>query len=129
MIKTILAACACSFAVLATAQVKTPQPSPSAEIKQIIGLTNVEITYSRPHRRDREVFGNLVPFDKMWRTGANKATSIRFGDDVVFGESKVKKGTYSLFTIPGENEWNVVLNSETELWGAGDYEALDNGQH
>ena len=103
------------------AQIKTPQPSPTCTIQQTVGVTEVSITYSRPGAKGRTIFGDLVPYNKMWRTGANKATSITFGDDVVFGESKVKKGTYSLFTIPGENEWNVVLNSETELWGAGDY--------
>ena len=82
------------------AQIKTPQPSPTCTIQQTVGVTDVSITYSRPGAKGRTIFGDLVPYNKMWRSGANKATSITFGDDVVFGESKVKKGTYSLFTIP-----------------------------
>ncbi len=117
MIKTILAACACSFAVLATAQVKTPQPSPSAEIKQTVGLTNVEIAYSRPHRRDREVFGNLVPFDKLWRTGANKNVVVSTDDVLIFGKDTLAAGSYALFTKPGKSQWELYFYTDTENWG------------
>ena len=71
--------------------------------------------------KKREIFGGLVPFNKIWRTGANKATKITFEENCIFGGAKVKKGSYSLFTIPGEKEWTVLLNKETELWGSGDY--------
>jgi hypothetical protein len=98
-----------------------PQPSPSAEIEQMIGLTEVEVEYSRPGAKGRTIFGELVPFNSIWRTGANKATAISFSNDVTFGGKEVKAGTYSLFTIPGEKEWTVMLNTETELWGAGNY--------
>jgi hypothetical protein len=98
-----------------------PQPSPSAEIEQMIGLTEVEVEYSRPGAKGRTIFGELVPFNSIWRTGANKATAISFSNDVTFGGKEVKAGTYSLFTIPGEKEWTIMLNSETELWGAGNY--------
>ena len=104
-----------------TAQIKTPQPSPTATIVQKIGISNVTIDYSRPGVKKREIFGGLVPFNKMWRTGANKATKITFEENCIFGGSKVRKGSYSLFTIPGEEEWTVLLNKETELWGTGDY--------
>ena len=77
------------------------------------------IDYSRPYKQ--EIFGGLVAFNKIWRTGANKATKITFEENCVFGGTKVKKGSYSLFTIPGEKEWTVLLNKETELWGSGDY--------
>ena len=104
-----------------TAQIKTPQPSPTASITQKIGISNVTIDYSRPGVKKREIFGGLVAYDKIWRTGANKATQIRFEEDFVFGGSKIRKGNYSLFTIPGEKEWNILLNKDTELWGSGDY--------
>ena len=99
-----------------------PQPSPAAEMEQMIGLTEVEVEYSRPGAKGRIIFGDLVPYNSIWRTGANKATAITFGDDVTFGGTEVKAGTYSLFTIPGEKEWTVMLNTETELWGAGNYD-------
>ncbi len=107
----------------AQAQLTTPQPSPAASVSQVVGLTDVEVTYSKPGMKDRVVFGELVPFGKIWRTGANKATSVSFSTDVTIGGAEVKAGTYSLFTIPNKEEWTIMLNSETELWGAGDYDA------
>jgi hypothetical protein len=104
------------------AQLITPQPSPTATIIQKVGLTDVSVTYSRPGAKGRTVFGDVVPFDKIWRTGANKATSVRFSTAVTFGGEEVKAGTYSIFTIPGETEWVVILNSNTEQSGTGDYE-------
>ena len=98
-----------------------PKPSPLGTVTQVVGLTEVTITYSRPGVKDRKIWGDLVPYNKMWRTGANKATLISFSDDVKIEGNTVKAGSYSLFTIPTENEWTVVLNSETELWGTGDY--------
>jgi tetratricopeptide (TPR) repeat protein len=104
------------------AQIKNPQPSPTATISQAVGISNISIEYSRPGVKGREIFGGLVPYEKIWRTGANKATKITFGEDAIFGGVKVKKGAYSLFTIPGKEEWTILLNSETEMWGAGDYD-------
>jgi hypothetical protein len=98
-----------------------PAPSPSSTLTQRVGLTDFTIDYSRPGVKDREIFGALIPFDEVWRTGANKATSIEFNTTVIFGEKKVGAGKYSIFTIPGEGEWTFILNEETELWGAGDY--------
>ena len=105
-----------------TAQIKTPQPSPTATITQKVGVSNISVEYSRPGAKGREIFGGLVSYGKMWRTGANKATKITFNENCVFGGAKVKKGSYSLFTIPGEKEWTVVLNKNTELWGVGEYD-------
>ena len=105
-----------------TAQIKTPQPSPTATITQKVGISNISVEYSRPGAKGREIFGGLVNYGKMWRTGANKATKITFNENCVFGGAKVKKGSYSLFTIPGEKEWTVVLNKNTELWGVGEYD-------
>jgi len=100
-----------------------PAPSPSATLSQRVGLTDFTIEYSRPGVKDREIFGALVPYGEVWRTGANKATSIEFNTDVTFGGTKVKAGKYSIFTIPGDGKWSFILNKETELWGAGDYNA------
>ncbi len=81
----------------------------------------VRVTYSRPGMNSREVFGKLVPYGKVWRTGANEATEIKFYQDVEFGGKKVKAGTYSLFTIPGEKEWTIILNNDLDYWGAFSY--------
>ena len=104
------------------AQIKNPQPSPTATISQTVGVSNISIEYSRPGAKDREIFGGLVPYGKIWRTGANKATKITFEEDALFGGVEIKKGAYSLYTIPGKEEWSILLNSETEMWGAGDYQ-------
>ena len=81
----------------------------------------IRVTYSRPLKNGREVFGKLVPYGEVWRTGANEATEIKFFQDVDFGGKKVKAGSYSLFTIPGEKEWTVILNSDVDYWGAYKY--------
>tara|TARA_Y100000385_G_scaffold86032_1_gene88415 strand:+ start:296 stop:1156 length:861 start_codon:yes stop_codon:yes gene_type:complete len=107
---------------LISGQIKTPQPSPTATITQKVGLSNISVEYSRPGAKGREIFGGLVEYNKLWRTGANKATKITFNNDFIFGDSKVKKGSYSLFTTPGKNKWTVYLNKETELWGEGDFD-------
>jgi hypothetical protein len=120
--KKILLICAIFSYSLISAQIKTPQPSPTATITQKIGLSNVSVEYSRPGAKGREIFGELVEYNKLWRTGANKATRITFNNDFVIGDSKVKKGSYSLFTIPGKGKWTVYLNKETELWGVGDFD-------
>jgi hypothetical protein len=81
----------------------------------------VRVTYSRPSKNDREIFGKLVPYGKVWRTGANENTEIKFYQDVELGGKKVQAGTYTLFTIPGEKEWTVILNKELDYWGAYKY--------
>lgn len=83
----------------------------------------VRVIYSRPARNNREVFGKLVPYGKVWRTGANESTEIKFYQDATIQGKKVKAGTYSLFTIPGENEWTIILNSDLDYWGAYKYKA------
>ena len=105
-----------------SAQIKTPQPSPTATITQKVGLSDVSVEYSRPGAKGRKIFGELVSYNKLWRTGANKATKITFNNDFIFGDTKVKKGSYSLFTEPGGKKWKVFLNEETELWGVGDFD-------
>ncbi|MFK7923414.1 MAG: DUF2911 domain-containing protein [Bacteroidia bacterium] len=82
------------------------------------GETVAKVVYGRPQMNDREIFGKLVKFDKVWRTGANEATEIRFYQDVTLAGEAVAAGTYTLFTIPGESEWKIILNSELDQWGA-----------
>jgi hypothetical protein len=99
------------------AQVKTPAPSPKATIMQTVGLTDIEVVYSRPAAKGRPVFGNLVPFGKLWRTGANANTTISFSDDVVIDGKTLKKGKYALFTIPKIESWEIIFYSTTDNWG------------
>lgn len=99
------------------AQVRIPETSPKAAIKQVVGLTDVEITYSRPSARGRAVLGNLVPFGQLWRTGANDNTVISFSDDVVINGKTLKKGKYSLYTIPNVQNWEVLFYTTTDNWG------------
>jgi hypothetical protein len=99
------------------AQIKTPQSSPKAAIDQVVGLTDVEIVYSRPSARGRAVFGNLVPFGELWRTGANENTMISFSDDVVIDGKILKKGKYALYTIPNVQSWEVIFYMDTDNWG------------
>ncbi len=86
----------------------------------------VKVIYGRPQRNGKEVFGNLVAYGKLWKTGANEATEIKFYQDVLFGGVKVSAGTYVLLTIPGESEWEVILSSSLDVWGAYQYNPLFN---
>lgn len=106
-----------SFAYLANAQVKTPQPSPESTVKQKIGLTDIEVNYSRPSVKGRTIFGELVPFGKLWRTGANASTDIEFSNDFKFGDQEVKAGKYSIYSYPNKDEWKVILYKDTDHWG------------
>ncbi|MGZ9675992.1 DUF2911 domain-containing protein [Flavobacterium sp. GNP001] len=117
MKKIILALALIVSGLSAEAQLKTPQSSPKATLSQSVGLTDVEITYSRPSARGRVVFGNLIPFGKVWRTGANENTTVSFGDDVVIDGQTLKKGTYSLFTVPKIESWEVIFYKTTDNWG------------
>jgi hypothetical protein len=101
--------------------IKTPAPSPTQTIKQEFGISTVELTYSRPNIKGRKVFGDLVPYGKLWRTGANAATRIKFADDVKIGGTDVKAGDYVLYTVPTENEWEIVLNKGISNWGIDGY--------
>jgi hypothetical protein len=87
-----------------------PAPSPACTIKQRVGLTDFEVVYSRPSAKGREVFGKVVPFGSVWRTGANAATKITFSTDVKLNGTEVPAGSYALYTIPGEDEWTIILN-------------------
>lgn len=101
----------------AEAQVKTPAPSPAATVEQVVGLTDVTINYSRPSMKGRKIFGDLVPFGKLWRTGANQNSMISFSEDVVIDGKTLKKGKYAIFTTPKADNWEVVFYTDTENWG------------
>jgi len=92
--------------------------SPSARVDQTVGTTRIHIRYGRPFVKDREIFGNLVKYDKVWRLGANEATTISFFDDIKIGDQTVEAGTYALFAKPSEDSWDIILNSEAAQWGA-----------
>lgn len=115
--KKILFILSLCLSATAIAQISAPQPSPSAKVTQTVGLTDVTLEYSRPAMNGRDIFGGLVPYEKVWRTGANANTKITFSDDVIFGEREVQAGTYALYTMPGESEWMVMLYADTENWG------------
>lgn len=112
-------------AVTASAQnsdVKFPASSPECTLKQRVGLTDFEIVYSRPGIKGRAIYGGLVPYGEVWRTGANNATKITFNTPVKFEGSEVPAGTYALFTIPGESEWTIIINKGAQQWGAFQYD-------
>ena len=102
---------------------RLPQVSQGASVKQTIGLNDVTITYSRPGVKGRKIWGSLVPYGSVWRTGANAATSIQFTEDVVVEGQPLAAGTYSLHTIPGEKEWTLIFNREASQWGSYSYDA------
>ncbi len=104
-----------SFSV--NSQVKTPQPSPFQKIEQTVGLTDVTLEYSRPSMKGRTIFGGLVPYGKMWRTGANANTKITFSDNVMIGGKEVEAGSYAIFTKPNEEAWEVYFYSDANNWG------------
>lgn len=113
---------AASAALAETPKIEFPAPSPACTLKQRVGLTDIEINYSRPDVKGRTIFGDVVPFDKVWRTGANKATKIVFSTPVKFAGSDVPAGSYALFTIPGKDEWTVILNKVSDQSGAYKYD-------
>ncbi|RLD30199.1 MAG: dihydrolipoamide dehydrogenase [Bacteroidetes bacterium] len=122
MKKLILIAIAITLSYAVNAQIKTPAPSPFSKIEQKVGLTDVTLEYSRPSMRGRTIFGGLVPFGKIWRTGANANTKITFSEDVMVGDKTLKAGSYAIFTIPQVDKWEVVFYTET---GGGAPKELD----
>ncbi len=120
----LVLALVCTCASLpALAQFQPPHPSPKGTVTQTIGVTDVSVSYSRPLVKGRKIWGELVPLGKPWRTGANEATTVTFGDDVVVEGKKLAEGTYALVTIPGKDEWTVAFNLDTALWIRTSYNA------
>ncbi len=115
MKKIFLSAVAICGLLIAEAQLKTPAPSPAQTIKQDFGISTVELSYSRPAMKGRKIFGDLVPFGKVWRTGANQATVLTFGDDVTIGGTKIKAGKYGLLSIPEKNNWTLIITKQLDV--------------
>ena len=113
------------MSVTAVAQ-ELPQPSPAAKVEQRIGLTDVSVEYSRPSRKERAIWGALVPYNEVWRVGANKNTLITFSTDVKVEGKDLAAGTYSFFAIPTATTWTIIFNSNTDGWGTGNYDKANN---
>ena len=109
------------IAATMNAQVKMPAPSPGQTIKQDFALGTIEVKYNRPVAKGRKVFGDLVPFNKLWRTGANAATIIKFTDAVEIKGKRIDTGSYALYTIPGTDTWEIILNKGVTNWGVDGY--------
>jgi hypothetical protein len=126
----LLLAFACSLTSLPAEtapapKVDFPQPSPAAVVKQRVGLTDIEVVYSRPSVRGRKIFGGLEKYGAVWRTGANSATTISFSTDVKLNGTAIPAGKYELFTIPNADEWTVIIHKNVSEWGAYSYDAKD----
>ncbi len=104
-----------------------PQPSPKGKLEQVVGLTSISIEYSRPGVKGRTIFGDLVPYDKVWRLGANECTKFTCNTDIDFGGQVLKAGTYAMFAMPGKGEtWKIMFNTDTKQWGAYNYDESKN---
>lgn len=108
------------------AQIQTPAPSPAASLTQMVGLTEITVNYSRPSMRGRKIFGDLVPFNKLWRTGANARTKITLSDDVTISGDTLKKGAYGIFTIPKADSWDVIFYADAA--GSGSIPTLNDNK-
>jgi hypothetical protein len=105
-----------------TPAIDFPSPSPACTLKQRVGVTDIEVEYSRPGIKGRPIFGGLVPYGQVWRTGANAATKITFSTDVKLNGTAIPAGTYALFTIPGQDSWTIIINKGAAQWGAFQYD-------
>jgi hypothetical protein len=105
------------FAILLTASVSYAQPSHPKSPHDTVKTKDITITYGRPYKKGREIFGSLIPYGKTYRCGADEPTIVTFAKDGTFGGKPVKAGTYSLFAIPNEKTWTVILNTDTKMWG------------
>lgn len=119
--KKIIVALAVALVAFTTNAQELPRPSPTGTVTQKVGVTDVTLEYSRPGAKNRKVFGELVPFDKLWRFGANSCTKITTTTSLYFGESELKAGTYSVFAIPGKDSWEIIFNTDTDQGGTEDY--------
>jgi len=130
MKRILLAIIAITFYSLSgLSQIKMPAPSSTQTIKQEFGMGAIELTYSRPNAKGRKIYGDLVPYNKLWRTGANASTKIVFNDVVELGGKKVDTGTYVLYTIPGVDSWEIILNKGLTNWGTDGYKESEDVFH
>lgn len=120
--KKIILSAFLAVSVSAYSQWSTPVASPKQVIEQQFSMSKISVDYGRPAVKGRKIFGELVPYNKVWRAGANEATKITFGQNVNFGGKMVMAGNYSLFVVPQEKEWKVILNSNANQWGAYTYD-------
>ena len=123
MKKVFLTSLAALCLFVAEAQLKTPAPSPTQTIKQDFGLGSIELSYSRPAMKGRKIFGDLVPFGNVWRTGANSATLLTFSDEVTIGGKKIAPGKYGLLSIPGKDSWTLIISKQTDVTSPAAYKA------
>ncbi|MEL6538882.1 MAG: DUF2911 domain-containing protein [Bacteroidota bacterium] len=125
MLRTLTATlflCSLTLSAFAQEPLKAKQSPLDMRTYKFEEGTYMKVIYSRPHKRGREVFGNLVPFDQIWRTGANQATELTITGPVWFGEQALAAGTYTVFTIPEEEQWTLILNKDLGQWGAFNYD-------
>lgn len=120
MKKLLLLSAMAIFTIAANAQIKTPAPSPTQTIKQDFALSNIELSYSRPGIKDRKIYVDLAPDGKLWRTGANAATTLTFGDEVIIGGKKIPAGKYGLLSIPSKNSWTLIITKQTDVTSGSD---------
>ncbi|KIA83681.1 hypothetical protein OA84_09375 [Kaistella solincola] len=120
--KKIILLFALSFSMMGFAQFSVPTASPRQTVEQQFSLSKITVDYGRPGVKGRKIFGDLVPFGKVWRAGANSSTKITFGQNVNFGGKEVMAGTYGLFVIPTEKDWKIILNKDAQQWGAYTYD-------
>lgn len=111
--------------LVAFAQINMPPASPNSKVSQQMGLTVLHLDYSRPGKKGRKIFGELVPFGQVWRTGANNPSTLEFDTDIRVNGHELPAGKYALYTIPGKKQWTVIFSTKTELWGAMGYSAED----
>ncbi len=123
MKKVFLTSLAALCIFLAEAQLKTPAPSPTQTIKQDFGLGSIELSYSRPAMKGRKIFGDLVPYGNVWRTGANSATLLTFSDEVTIGGKKVPAGKYGLLSIPNKDSWTLIISKQLDVTSPAAYKA------
>jgi hypothetical protein len=120
LIKSIIVFLLFPLASLAQEAIKA-RPSPLAIVTARYKDTYLKITYSQPHKRGREIFGKVIPYDQLWRTGANEATEITLSKDMIINSQALKAGTYSLFSIPSKEKWTIIINSDLGMWGSYNY--------
>lgn len=125
--KKLLLAMTIGLFIGSTQAQELPKPSPHCKIEQVVGLTTVTLDYSRPSAKGRTIFGDLVPYDKVWRFGANKNSMITFSTDAKIHGKEIKAGTYSIFATPSKDgEWLIAFNTDIEQWGAGNFDKAKN---
>ena len=117
--KLIILALIASFSI--NAQIKKPNLSPRIKSEHQVGLANITLQYGQPNKQGRVIFGKLIPYEKLWRTGANSSTKITIDREVSLANNKIPKGTYGLYSIPGKKEWTIIIHKNSRLWGAGGY--------